>query len=236
MNKLFWCGALAALLASPAVPAAAGEINLNIANGRVTLIAQDATIREILAEWARVGQTQIVNGEKMMGGPVTLELRDVPEGKALETVLRSAAGYVVAPRLTTNHVGGSGYGRIVILATSRAPVVSASAPPPFSAPRPIPQPLMPQVDDNEPENVEQSPGSQPFPGPTNQPFMQPGQQMPQGQQAPVTAPRPGPLPQQPTGPGNPYQPQPGVQPPGTPGVPPRPRGPGGGGSGGSLVP
>jgi hypothetical protein len=136
----------------------------------------------------------------------------------------------VAPRLTTDRVGGSEYGRIVILATSRAPVVSASAPAPFRAPRPIPQPLMPQVDDTEPENVEPAPGSQPFPGPTNQPGMQPGQPMPEGQQqGPITAPRPGPLPQRPTGPGNPYQPQPGVRPPGTPGAPPRPGGPGGGG-------
>ena len=242
MNKLFWRGVLAAVLvASAPSPAAAGEISLNIANGRVTLIAQDVTIRQILAEWARVGQTQIVNGEQMMGAPVTLELRDVPEAKALETVLRSAAGYVVAPRLTAA-AGGSEYGRIVILATSRAPVVSASAPPPFRAPRPIPQPLMPQVDNTgEQTEVDDSgQGAPQFPGPTNQPGMQPGQPMPEGQQepAPVTAPRPG-IPQQPAGPGNPYQPQPGVRPPGSPGGPPRaPGGPGGGGdgSGAAMVP
>ena len=45
-----------------------------MANGRVTLVAKDVTVREILAEWARVGQTRIVNAEKLTGGPVTLEL------------------------------------------------------------------------------------------------------------------------------------------------------------------
>ena len=33
--------------------ALAGELKLTIANGRVTLIAQDVPVREILAEWAR---------------------------------------------------------------------------------------------------------------------------------------------------------------------------------------
>jgi hypothetical protein len=237
MNKIFCCGALAAVLVSLPSPAFARDVSLTIANGRVTLIAENATISQILAEWARVGQTQIVNGEKMMGGPVTLELRDVPESKALEALLRSAAGYVVAPRIT-GRVGGSEYDRIVILATSRAPIVSASAPPAFRPPpRPIPQQMMPQVEENEsdPANVppEQiapnAPNAQPFPGPPmNQPGMQPGQQMPQGQQpqGPLTAPRPGPLPQPAAVPGNPYQPQPGLPPPGTP-----VRRPGGGGGG-----
>ena len=47
--------------------------------GRSSLVAKDATVRQILAEWARVGQTRIVNGERIAGGPVTLELTNVPE-------------------------------------------------------------------------------------------------------------------------------------------------------------
>ncbi len=229
-NKL--CrGVLAAVLfCSVPGAAAAGDLNLTIANGRVTLIAQDVTIRQILAEWARIGQTRIENGDKMIGPPVTLELRDVPESEALETVLRSAAGYVVAPR-AAGGAGASTYDRILILATSRAP--AASPPPPaFNAPRPMPQPAMPVVDDTdaEPQNVAGPPGSPQFPGPP-QPGMQP---FPQGQtpQAPLTAPRPGQLPQPNTGPGNPYQPQPVVRPPAmpnVPGAPPQPTKPGGGG-------
>ena len=86
MKKLFSYAALTAgLLAAPAL-AAAGDLSLTIVDGRVTLVAQDVTVRQILAEWARIGGTKIVNGDKLIGPPLTLELHDVPEGKALETV------------------------------------------------------------------------------------------------------------------------------------------------------
>ena len=42
------------------------------------------------AEWAKVGETKVVNAE-MPGGPVTLELVDVPEKEALDILLRTAA-------------------------------------------------------------------------------------------------------------------------------------------------
>jgi len=32
-------------------------LQLTIQDGRVSLIAKDATVRQILAEWARIGQT-----------------------------------------------------------------------------------------------------------------------------------------------------------------------------------
>jgi hypothetical protein len=232
MKKKLCRGALAAALFW-VVPgtAAAEELNLTIVNGRVTLIAQDVTVRQILAEWARVGETRIENGDKMLGPPVTLELRDVSESEAIETVLRSAAGYMVAPR-AAGRAGASSYDRIVILATSQPPAVSAP-PPTFNAPnrpRPIPQPMMPAVDEDEvdQQNVAETPGMQQFPGQPPEPGTQP---LPQGQapQGPITAPRPGQLPQ-PTVPGNPYRP--GVRPPGmppVPGVPPQPTKPGGGG-------
>ena len=235
MKKLFSCAVLATgLLCTGAIPADAGELNLTITNGRVTLIAHDVTVRQILAEWARIGQTQIVNGEKLIGPPVTLELRDVPEGKALETILRSAAGYVIAPRMNGS-AGTSNFDRIVILATSRPPAVTAAPPAPFSPRTAQPQPMMPQVDDDDGDPNEAGPPAgapptgAPFPGPG---VPVPGSQQPTGTpQGPMTSPRPGPLPQ-PQMPGNPYQPnnQPGARPPGspTPGGVPRP----GGGSGG----
>ena len=55
--------------------ASAQQVQLAIHDGRVSLIAKDATVRQILAEWARIGQTKVVNVEKIPGGPVTLELR-----------------------------------------------------------------------------------------------------------------------------------------------------------------
>ena len=113
---------LLALLVAAATPplAGAGEFELTIQQGRVTLVAQNAPIQDILAEWARIGQTKIVNGEKLTGSPLTLRLIDVPEEQALETLLRSASGYVVAPRATPIS-GASRFDRILILVSSGRP-------------------------------------------------------------------------------------------------------------------
>src|SRR5713226_8376790 len=96
MRRIFAIGAVAVgvLLASPA----RADIALTIDNGRVTLVAKDATIPQILAEWARVGQTRIVNAERLTGPPVTLELNGVPEETALGILLRSASGYLLGLR------------------------------------------------------------------------------------------------------------------------------------------
>jgi hypothetical protein len=240
MTKFLRCCALAAVLVPASAQAAlAGDLNLTISNGRVTLSAQDVTVRQILAEWERIGQTKIVNGDKLMGPPVTMELRDVPESKALETLLRSAAGYMVTPRLN-GRVGMSTFDAVVILPTSRAPIVQASAPPSFNQPRP--QPVMPQIDDDDREPQGDQPQQQPMaqPGPLGQQF--PGQPtpgptptQPQATQppggnlrntpGPMTSPVPGQLPPPPQSPTNPYQPQPGTRPP------TRPGGGGGGGEG-----
>ena len=101
-----------------ALPAHAGEVKLQVANGRITLQARDATVREILSEWARLGQVKIVNAEKIAGAPVTLEMQDVPEAQALTTLLRSVSGYMAAPR-TQLAASASIYDRIVIMAAPR---------------------------------------------------------------------------------------------------------------------
>ena len=81
-----------------AASTAAADVQLTIQDGRVSLIAKDATVRQILAEWARVGQTKIVNADRIAGGPLTLELTNVPEQQALDVLLRSVSGYSLAPR------------------------------------------------------------------------------------------------------------------------------------------
>jgi hypothetical protein len=53
-----------------AVSTASADVQLTMQNGRVTLVAKDATVRQILAEWARVGHTKIVNLEAVPGGPI----------------------------------------------------------------------------------------------------------------------------------------------------------------------
>ena len=113
----------AALLLGGAASASAQAVSLQFNNGRVTLNAQNAPIRTILTEWARLGGTRIVNGDRIGGAPVTLELNDVTERQALDILLRSAAGYVIT---TKQQPGGlSNVGGVVILATSSAPRLQA---------------------------------------------------------------------------------------------------------------
>ena len=84
--------AVLAVLTIASMSAEAGTVQLMIRGGRVWLITKDASTREVLAEWQRVGQTEIVNGERLTGGPLTIQLAEVPEQQALDMVLRSAAG------------------------------------------------------------------------------------------------------------------------------------------------
>lgn len=111
--------AFAVLLIAPA-PAGAQQMTLQIQNGLVTLDASNVTIRQILAEWARIGGARIVNGEKVASGPVTLQLKGIPERQALDTILRGVSGYMLASR-QPGTTGVSGFDRILILPTSAAP-------------------------------------------------------------------------------------------------------------------
>ena len=126
----------AALLFCCAAPAAAQDVKLEFHDGRVNLSAQNAPVRAILNEWARLGGTKIINGERVAGGAVTLELNGVPERQALDTVLRNASGYMAGPR-DPGTPGQSAYASILILATSSAPRTAATPPPPsFNGPQP----------------------------------------------------------------------------------------------------
>src|SRR6186997_689607 len=97
-----------------AVATASADVQVTMQSGRVSLVAKDATVRQILAEWAKVGQTKIVNGERVPGGPLTIELANVTETEALDVILRTASGYLLAPRATAV-ASGSRYDRIFIL-------------------------------------------------------------------------------------------------------------------------
>ena len=190
MRKSLICLVLAVASVGTASAAAAGELSVKIANGRATIIAKDVPIRQILAEWARVGETKVVNGEKIPGGPVTLELVDVPEKEALDTLLRTAAGYIAAPR-PVNLVGASQFDRVIILATSRPPAATSVSPQPFRAGvgQMPPQPP-PDDDDGEPGDQGVPPPVmgpngpiQAFPGAPNVPAVGPNGQIigPNGQ-------------------------------------------------------
>src|SRR5262245_54103571 len=225
--RIFTAGTIAAfLICGSALPARA-EVKLAINDGRITVTATNATVREILTEWARVGKTTIVNAERIAGGPITIQLTDVYEEQALDVIMRTVAAYLAAPRpqIVAN---SSRFASIMVLPTSTPPRNTPSPatptytpPPPQFAPPPIP-------DDDDDRQAPQQPPRGPifntFPQPQApaQAFPQgfpqgfPGNQVPQqpqrgvspttpGTQAPIGVPVPGmivqPPPQQPGQPG-----------------------------------
>jgi hypothetical protein len=113
------------LVVACALPAHAQQLNLKISDGRVTLEANNVPAKMILAEWARVGGTNVVGADKITGAPLTLKLVDMPERQALDIILRNVAGFIAAPRRTANS-GASSYDRILVMATS-ANATQASA-------------------------------------------------------------------------------------------------------------
>ena len=197
--------AVTALALLIALPAAAQQLSLDIRDGLVTLQATNVPVRQVLAEWARVGGTKVVGGERLGGAPLTLSLEGVPEGKALDIVLRGAAGYMAAARSVPGS-GRSGYDRILVLATSTPPAGGATtasagsrpAPRPFGVPPAEEPPDTSDLGVGEPEPAADMPQVNPFanafgqPGMTNpfgqppqgNPFGQPVQQNPFGQAVP----------------------------------------------------
>jgi hypothetical protein len=219
-----------------ATPARA-ELRLGFGDGRVTLVARDVSVQQILAEWAKIGGTQIVNLDRISAAPVTLQLDGIPERQALEVILRSVAGYVAAPRRPENP-GVSQYDRILVMAVSNPPAAPAAvgrpvgsppagsppafppAPRDFVTPTPGPGPVFPTPTESDPEDddaanpVPPRPGVQ-FPG---MPVVPPPAAMP-GAAQPNARPPSG----LPTGASVPGVVVPAPQPPNPPGAqPPKP--------------
>jgi hypothetical protein len=144
----------AVVMAWLAVPAARADIQLSIRDGRVVLVANNATIADIIVEWAKVGHIKIVNADKIPRDVVTLELRNVSERQALDILLRSTSGFIAALR-AEDDPNASLFDRIVIMPPSVAPpppAVNASAPPQYPrTPSPaadMPEPAPVQTADN----------------------------------------------------------------------------------------
>jgi hypothetical protein len=117
-----------------------------------------------------------VNAERLPGPPVTLQLQRVPEQQALAVLLRTAAGYLAAPRRAGTQ-GASQYESVMILATS-SPPAAAPAAAAGRAPigRPLPPPPIEMVgppDGGDPGAAEgfitvgSAPGPRPAPPPPN---------------------------------------------------------------------
>ena len=103
--------------------------------GNVTVVAQNVTISEILAEWARQGGTVMVNAERLAGGPVTRSYANRPEAEVIESLLRQAGRLIATPR-RAGALGASRFEVVQITPTPAATAASYTPPPtrPVSAP------------------------------------------------------------------------------------------------------
>jgi hypothetical protein len=110
-------------------PGWAAGLTLTIREGRVSLDAQDVTIRQILAEWARIGKTRIVNLERASSAPMTLKFDGLPEDEALEIILRALPGYFAARR-PVPVADASMYDRIALMTTTTQVAAAPSPRPP----------------------------------------------------------------------------------------------------------
>jgi hypothetical protein len=225
-------GILAVLAAAST---ASADVRLTIQGGYVTLVARDATVRQILAEWERVGQTKVINAERIPGGPLNLELINVPEQKALDVLLRLVSGVVLAPRV--GPIGNlSSFERIVVMPPSSGPPPSNNLPP-AAGPAPFQQP---RIADDDQEGAPQNRGGPVFafpqpqtpnpqtpnvpPGLNGVQVQQPALVFPQPAPPPVTPPPVAPTGSMPVGVSVPGMVPPAPTPqPGQPGFPPPPR-------------
>ena len=199
-----------AMAAAMAVPSSAfAAVQLAIRDGRVWLTADHATIADILAEWTRVGSTQMMNGERLTSPLLTLDLRGVPELDALDVIMRAAGGFVAVSRtggVDATHL--SRFSRVVIVpATSaggapmRAMAPAAVYQPPQTVQPPVITPSgaqrvigpdgLPVADDQEDAPP---PPQQPPPAVMPGGSMPPGFSEPPGAAAPKGAARPGLMP------------------------------------------
>lgn len=103
-------------------------------DGLVSLVANGATVREILAEWSRLGGSTFVNGERLSGAPMTVQFLHQPEKDVISSVLRQASGFVLGPR-RAGSIGASSLEVVYILPTSN-PTAGGYVPSPTVPSRP----------------------------------------------------------------------------------------------------
>jgi hypothetical protein len=114
------------------------RLELTFNNGKVTLIAQGVTAREIMAEWARQCGCLVQGTDRLTGGStLPMQFEDQPEAAVLESLLRSAGGYLLGPRPPGSR-GASIYGSVSVF-----PVSHGIAAPSYTSPSvPIAAPLV----------------------------------------------------------------------------------------------
>jgi hypothetical protein len=120
------CLVLGFALVPALVAAQSGKVQLSLTDTGVTLVAENATPREILTEWKRVTGATVVGLEGLAGTPLTLRLENVSEREALDAVLRTTAGRMYVDR-DQPASGQSQFDRIVVVPASSKPATATTA-------------------------------------------------------------------------------------------------------------
>lgn len=152
--RAFLAGCLAVLVTVPVTLRAQG-VQLTLHDGRVSLVAVNATPAEIFEAWSRTGDVQVFNAEQLAATRQSLTLEDVPEEQALDTLLRPVTGYLARRRTGSAQPSDSMFDRIVIMPAPAAarPAAAPGARPnvqPAPPPPPLPFPQAPE----QPQGVE----------------------------------------------------------------------------------
>lgn len=87
--------AVALVVLSAARPIAqAPGIGMAFEGGRVTIVATDVLVSDVLNEWGRAGGTIVKGAETLPAARISLRLVDTPEVEALQSILGSSGGYI----------------------------------------------------------------------------------------------------------------------------------------------
>jgi hypothetical protein len=118
----------AAQIAPSAPPPRKLELTFD-GQGNVSLFASNVTVREILAEWTRLGGSRFLNVERLTGAPlqIPVQFERQPEGDVLASLLAGTSGYILGPRMV-GMPGTSRFGTVVIQATSNATATTSYGP------------------------------------------------------------------------------------------------------------
>ena len=81
----------------------------------MTVVADSVALRTIIQEWARVGGVRLVNPQHVSPAPVSIDLRNLPEGEALEVLLRALPGYLLQQRSIASS-GSSVFEKLAVMA------------------------------------------------------------------------------------------------------------------------
>jgi len=163
-------------VAAPLTASAERKLDLSFNNGKVTLVAKNVTLQEILAEWTRKGSCPFPGADKIVGGKLPpLQYENQPELTVLQSLLRTVSGYIPFPRKVGNP-GASMFEAVQVLASSKP---TSTIPMSSGTSMPIAAPLVPQgnpMDEIPPIITVPNPNAQSQPAQPNQPTMTPPNQ------------------------------------------------------------